>query len=172
MIKKVQKNLFKNYANIYSNVPLPTSVNEGQKFPLTSTDTLDWEILGTKLICKNAGLWDFRTSSGLSNLGIDSSTTSGAPPLNTLVNFSVFFNINGNILQNCVTTASISNTPDNIEILYLNTRQFFKKDDYIEFLCGTYSSSYPVVSTQCKARIDSSGVWDPAITISAIKIKE
>ena len=168
--KTDSKHCFNNYANIYSNVTCPLVANEGQKFNLTNTNTLDWEIFGTRLICKNEGVWNFSSSFNVNVIGIDSSTTSGAPPAYALVGYSVFYNINGNILQNCIASATLANAPGNIWFLEINTTQNFKKNDYIEFLAGCFSS-YTALSLNSKSRMDESGVWDPALSISAVKIK-
>jgi len=123
-------NNFKNYSNIISNINYPSVPNKNELIKFTNIDSFDFILDNTKIVCKNAGSWNFIAQYQVyayktTNLGVNSQLDG-------------WFSVNGVIINN--SDASWSSTILNeLGVLTIGTIIELKVDDYIEF--GIRSSS-------------------------------
>ena len=136
---------FKNYANVCGLSPAPSKPNVNEFMILDTSDTIDWVIKGSKMICKNPGLWQITMLYQLSGLGID---TENAAPLNSVVCLDGWMSINGVNVSD--STSSVNNQIGSYNVMPAYITYEFKKNDYIEFGAAYYNQKYPVVCAQFK----------------------
>ena len=149
-----------NYANVYSsnNGPLKANVNELVVF--TNTDTTDFQISGSRLICKNAGTWTF-----VSQYQLYSNITSTEYAKAIL---DGWFLLNGSAIPGSdasSSTAILSGT----NVLVIESVLELNVDDYVELgiRCSSYNSK---VDVEVKDILDQYEIGTPSVILSLLKI--
>ena len=148
------------YANIYSTKDCPLKANVNELVIFTNSDTTDFQISGTRLICKNDGTWTF-----ISQYQLYSNITSTEYVKAIL---DGWFLLNG--IEIAATNSSSSSTIlSGTNLLIIEYVIELKIDDYIEvgIRCSSYNS---LVDVEAKTILDEYEIGNPSVILSALKI--
>ena len=149
------------YANVYStnNGPLKANVNELVVF--TNSDTTDFELSGSRLICKNPGIWTF-----ISQYQLYSNITSTEYVKAIL---DGWFLLNGVAIPGSDASSSTS-ILSGTNVLVIELVLELNVDDYVEL--GVRCSSYnDKVDVEIKSILDQYEIGTPSVILSLLKIR-
>jgi hypothetical protein len=151
---------FKNYANISSNMNFPVHPNNNEYISFTNSDTNDFTLNGSKLICNNAGTWSLTAqyqcySYRTTDLGANSEVDG-------------WIRVNGVNIENSDATWS-STLLNELGVLTIGTVVVLKQGDSVEF--GIRSSSLDnKINNGIINYVTPTGLTAPSIILTGFKV--
>ena len=153
--------MYKNFANISSSLRFPRLPNNNELVIFDNTDTPDFTLNGTKLVCNNAGNWNLLAQYQLVNYS--QSLVQAQSQIDGWVR------VNGVNIENSDATSSVNNI-GGVNVLTIGISLYLKVNDTVEW--GIRSSSYDTSEVVCviDSYTASTGVIAPSIILTAYKI--
>lgn len=159
---------FKNYANISSNLPFPQKANRNEYVVFTSTDSPDYVIEDSRLVCKNPGTWTFVCQYQLYSNSTSNVIQKGERVIDSILDG--WIRVNGEIVPGSDATSS-SAILSGTNVLVIEYCVQMNDGDSIEF--GIRSSSYDKkVHIQVLEIIDENLIGTPSVILTALKLRE
>lgn len=154
---------FKNFANIFATESFPKKPNTNEFVVFSDSDTSDFKLDGTKLVCQNAGNWNliaqyqlvnYRTYEHQAGAEIDG-----------------WIRLNGVDVADSDATNSVNNV-GGVNVLAISVCLTLKKGDEVEW--GIRSSSYETerVVLGVQSYVANTGILAPSVILTCQKLLE
>lgn len=152
---------FKNYANIFAIDNFPKAQNTNEFVTFSNTDSTDFELQGTKLVCKNAGNWNL-----VAQYQLVSYKTSDAKKAISQVDGWV--RVNGVDVTDSDATNSVNNV-GGVNVLAISVCLSLVENDTVEWGIRS-STTLPRVVCGVRSYVADTGITAPSVILTAQKI--